>query len=101
VGEPARAPAPFTFVISVESAVERALAATREDKDVLVMGGATIARQVPYDRPAGRAAHPPVPILLGSGCHLFGELGLSVERRPARASESPAVTNQRFRTAIG
>jgi dihydrofolate reductase len=86
----------FTFVTDgIEAALEQARAAAG-DRDVIVAGGADVARQ--YLR-AGLLDEFQVhvaPLLLGGGTRLFDDLG-SVELEGGRVVGSPAVAHLSYR----
>jgi dihydrofolate reductase len=88
----------FTFVTDgIEHAVRRAQAAAG-DKDVLVMGGPTVARQAVCAGLVDEIRLHLVPVLLGAGTRLFDDLGTTpIELEPTEVVASPAVTHLRFR----
>jgi dihydrofolate reductase len=81
--EPSRAGTTYTFVTDgIEAALSQARAAAG-DKDVLVVGGANVARQsVEAGLLDGFQVHL-VPILLGDGVRLFEGIG-QVTLKPTR-----------------
>ena len=88
----------FAFVTDgIERAVRRAQAAAR-DKDVLVMGGPTVARQAVRAGLVDEIRLHLVPVLFGAGTRLFDDLGTKhIELDPTEVVASPAVTHLRFR----
>ena len=93
---------PFTFVADgVESAVEQARAVAGE-RNVVVGGGADVARQALEAGLVEEVAIHLVPVLLGGGTRLFGELDrgrVGLER--TGTIESPFATHLRFRVLEG
>jgi dihydrofolate reductase len=88
----------FAFVTDgVESAVHRAQAAAG-DKDVLVMGGPTVARQAVRAGLVDEIRLHLVPVLFGAGTRLFDDLGTKhIELEPTEVVASPAAMHLRFR----
>jgi dihydrofolate reductase len=90
----------YTFVTDgIESALEQARAAAG-DKDVAVVGGASIVQQYLAAGLLDELQVNVAPLLLGGGTSLFGELGggprgLELDR----VVESPKVTHLRYRLA--
>jgi dihydrofolate reductase len=90
----------FAFVTDgIERAVRRAQAAAG-DKDVLVMGGATVARQAVRAGLVDEIRLHLVPVLFGAGIRLFDDPGTKqIELEPTEVVASPAATHLRFRVA--
>jgi dihydrofolate reductase len=90
--------AAFTFVTDgIDSAVRQAQAAAG-DKDVLVMGGASIAQECLRAGIVDEIQIQLVPVLLGAGTRLFDHLSPGhIELERTRLIESPHVTHLRFR----
>jgi dihydrofolate reductase len=88
----------FAFVTDgIESAVHRAQAAAG-DKNVLVMGGPTIAQQAVRAGLVDEIAIHMVPVLLGAGSRLFEHLTPeAVELERIELIASPQATHLRFR----
>ena len=88
----------FAFVTDgIESAVRRAQAAAG-DKDVLVMGGPTIAQQAVRAGLVDEISIHVVPVLLGAGSRLFEHLGPeAIELERIELIASPQATHLRFR----
>jgi dihydrofolate reductase len=88
----------FAFVTDgIERAVRRAQAAAG-DKDVLVMGGPTVARQAVRTGLVDEIRLHLVPVLFGAGTRLFDDLGTKhIELEPTEVVASPAATHLRFR----
>jgi dihydrofolate reductase len=88
----------FAFVTDdIERAVRRAQAAAG-DKDVLVMGGPTVARQAVRAGLVDELRLHLVPMLFGAGTRLFDDLGTKhIELEPTEVVASPAATHLRFR----
>jgi dihydrofolate reductase len=93
---------PFTFVSDgIESAVEQARAVAG-DRNAVIGGGADVARQALRAGLVDEMAIHLVPVLLGGGARLFGELGggrIRLER--TGTIESPLATHLRFRVLEG
>jgi dihydrofolate reductase len=87
----------FTFVTAgIEAALEQARAAAG-DKDVLLAGGAEVAQQYLAGGLLDELQIHLVPLLLGGGVRLFGELGRApVPLEVTRVITSPAVTHLRY-----
>jgi dihydrofolate reductase len=87
----------FAFVTDgIERAVHRAQAAAG-DKDVLVMGGPTVAQQAVRAGLVDEIRLHLVPVLFGAGTRLFDDIGTKhIELEPAAVVASPAVTHLRF-----
>lgn len=90
----------FAFVTDgIERAVHRAQAAAG-DKNVLVMGGPTVAQQAVRAGLVDEIAIHMVPVLLGAGSRLFEHLGPeAVELERIELIASPQATHLRFRVA--
>jgi dihydrofolate reductase len=88
----------FAFVTDgIEQAVRRAQAAAG-DKDVLVMGGPTVAQQAVRAGLVDEIRLHLVPVLFGAGIRMFDDLGTKqIELEPAEVVASPAATHLRFR----
>jgi dihydrofolate reductase len=88
----------FTFVTTgIAAALEQARAVAR-GKDVVIGGGASIARQYLAAGLVDEVGVSLVPILLGSGERLFeGPGGASLRLEQVRAIEAPGVTHLRYR----
>jgi dihydrofolate reductase len=88
----------FAFVTEgIERAVHRAQAAAG-DKDVLVMGGPTVAQQAVRAGLVDEIRLHLVPVLFGAGTRLFDDLGTKhIELEPTEVVASPAATHLRFR----
>jgi dihydrofolate reductase len=88
----------FAFVTDgIERAVRRAQAAAG-DKDVLVMGGPTVAQQAVRAGLVDEIRLHVVPVLFGAGTRLFDDLGTKhIELEPTEVVASPAATHLRFR----
>ena len=88
----------FTFVTTgIESAITQAKAAAG-DKNIWIMGGATIAQQyIKAGIPDEIHIHL-IPILLGSGTRLFDHpMSKQIELEKIKLIESPAATHFQFR----
>jgi dihydrofolate reductase len=87
----------FTFVTDgIESALEQAREAAG-DKDVLISGGASVARQF---LAAGRVDElniDLVPLILGEGERLLDDVGGDPRLEQIRAIDAPGVTHLRYR----
>lgn len=91
-----KGPTTFDFVTDgIESALKQARAAAG-DKDVIVMGGAEVARQYLGAGLIDEVRIHLVPMLLGAGTRLF-DSGPRLELERTRLVESPAVTHLTFR----
>ena len=88
----------FTFVTDgIRSALALARAAAGE-RDVLLMGGASIGQQFLDARLVDEIHMQLVPVLLGAGTRLFDHLGTDpIELERIGSIESPHVTHLRFR----
>lgn len=88
----------FAFVTDgIERAVRRAQTAAG-DKDVLVMGGPTVARQAVQAGLVDEIRLHVVPVLFGAGTRLFDDLGTKhIELERTELIASPAATHLRFR----
>ena len=88
----------FAFVRDgIERAVRRAQAAAG-DKDVLVMGGPTVARQAVRAGLVDEISLHVVPVLLGAGSRPFEHLGPeAIELERIVLTPSPQATHLRFR----
>jgi dihydrofolate reductase len=89
---------PFTFVTDgIASAVAQAKEVAA-NKNVYVIGGASIDQQLLQAGLADELRIDVVPILLGSGIRLFADLGpRQIELERTSVVESPFVTHLRFR----
>jgi dihydrofolate reductase len=87
----------FTFVDGVQAAVEQAKHAAR-NKDVWVMGGASVARQCLMAGLLDEMQIHLAPTLLGHGVRLLDDLGKhDVRLEQTRVLEAPGVTHLRYR----
>jgi dihydrofolate reductase len=88
----------FTFVTDgIESALEQARAAAG-GKDVLIAGGGEVAQQYLRAGLLDELQVHVVPVLLGGGARLFGDLGADPPKLECiRVIESPAVVHLRYR----
>ena len=88
----------FAFVTDgIEQAVRRAQAAAG-DKNVLVMGGPTVAQQAVRAGLVDEIRLHVVPVLFGAGTRLFDDPGTKpIELEATEVVASPAVTHLRFR----
>jgi len=94
---PQNAPAAFTFVTDgIESALEKAKAVAGE-KDVWIGGGANTIQQFLKAGLLDELQLHVVPILLGGGTSMFGELGEFIELEKAEVKDEPNVTHFTFR----
>lgn len=94
---PQDAPKAFTFVTDgIESALTQAKAAAG-DKDVWIGGGANTIRQYLKAGLLDELKLHVVPILLGGGTSLFGELGEFMELNKVAVKDDPGVTHFTFR----
>src|SRR5207302_5524546 len=89
----------FHFVTDgIESALEQARAAAG-GKDVMLWGGANVARQYLAAGLLDELELHIVPVLLGDGARLFDNLGdAKVQLEQVRAVEAPGVTHLKYRT---
>jgi dihydrofolate reductase len=87
----------FAFVTDgIERAVRRAQGAAG-DKDVLVMGGPTVAQQAVRAGLVDEIQLHIVPVLFGAGIRLFDDLGTKhIELEPTEVVASPSATHLRF-----
>jgi dihydrofolate reductase len=88
----------YTFVTEgIATAIERARAAAGE-KDVYVVGGASVIQQALAGGLVDDLMIHLVPVLLGSGTRMFGDgFGSGVQLEIAQVVDSPAVTHLRYR----
>jgi dihydrofolate reductase len=88
----------FYFVTDgIESALERAREAAG-GKDVMLWGGAHVARQYLAAGLLDELELHVVPLVLGDGAHLFHDLGeAEVQLEQVRAVEAPGVTHLKYR----
>jgi len=88
----------FTFVTDgLESGLRQARAAAG-DKDVSVAGGANTIQQLLKAGLLDELQIHIVPVLLGGGVRLFGQMGTAhVELEKSRVIDSPGVTHLKFR----
>jgi dihydrofolate reductase len=88
----------YTFVTEgIESALEEAKAAAG-DKDVAVMGGASVGQQYIRAGLVDEISIHLVPVLFGSGTRMFEHLGSEhIQLENARVIETPQATHLRFR----
>ena len=88
----------FAFVTDgIERAVRRAQAAA-DDKDVLVMGGPTVAQEALRAGLVDEIRLHLVPVLFGAGTRLFDDLGTKhIELERIELIASPPATHLRFR----
>jgi len=90
---PENAPAAFTFVTDgIESALEKARAVAG-DKDVWVGGGAHAIQQYIQAQLLDELKLDIVPILLGGGTSMFGELGRFMEVEKLEVHDEANVTH--------
>jgi dihydrofolate reductase len=90
---------PYDNVHYVTDGVESAMAQAKEaagEADVMVHG-ATLAQLMLRARVLDELEIQLIPVLLGGGRSLFGELGEQVELELARVVETPGVTHMRYR----
>ncbi len=89
----------YTFVTDgIESALEQAKAVAG-DKDVSVMGGASIGQQYIAAGLVDEIRIHLVPVLFGSGIRLFEHLGSEhIQLETIETVETPAAIHMRFRT---
>ena len=99
---PAESPAGgvYTFATGgIESALEQAQAAAG-DKDVTVMGGASLGRQFIAAGLVDEIQIHLVPVLFGAGTRMFEHLGGEhIHLEPAEVIETPAAVHLRYRVA--
>jgi len=88
----------YTFVTDgIESALEQAKAVAG-DRNVVVMGGASIGRQYIAAGLVDEISIHLVPVLFGSGTRMFEHLGREhIPLETVEAIETPAATHLRFR----
>jgi dihydrofolate reductase len=88
----------YTFVTEgIESALEQARAAAG-DKDVSVMGGASIGQQYIAAGLVDEIQIHLAPVLFGSGTRMFEHLGGEhIRLEPTAVIETPAAIHLRFR----
>lgn len=90
-------PAAFTFVTDgIESALEQAKAVAG-DKDVWIGGGANAIQQYIKAGLLDELKLHVVPLLLGSGTSMFGELGTFIELKKVEVVDEPGVTHFTYR----
>ena len=91
----------FTFVTEgVARAIDQAKTAAG-GKDVVVIGGADVARQCLRHRLVDEVQVDIVPVLLGGGLRLFEDLGDEpIELEHVEVTESPTATGIRFRVTM-
>lgn len=94
---PRNAPKAFTFVTDgIESALTQAKAAAG-DKDVWIGGGANTIQQYLKAGLLDELELHVVPILLGGGTSMFGELGEFMELHKVEVKDEPGVTHFTYR----
>jgi dihydrofolate reductase len=94
---PESAPAAFTFVTSgIESALEKAQAAAG-DKNVWIGGGANTIQQYIKAGLLDELQLNVVPILLGGGTSMFGEIGEFMELEKTEVKDEPNVAHFVYR----
>ena len=94
---PQNAPAAFTFVTDgIESALEKAKTAAG-DKDVWIGGGANAIQQYIKAGLLDELQLHIVPVLLGGGTTMFGELGEFMELNKVEVEDEPDVTHFTYR----
>ena len=86
----------FAFADGVEVAVEQARAAAGE-RNVVVMGGVSIARQCLEAGLLDELSIHVTPVLLGRGIPLFGDLDREVTLEQTAVTPAPGVTHLRYR----
>jgi dihydrofolate reductase len=87
----------FHFVTDgVESALAKARAAAG-DKDIVIGGGASVARQYLAAGHVDEINVTLVPTLLGSGERLFDQLGTGLQLEQVRVIDAPGVTHLKYR----
>lgn len=86
----------YTFAAGVETALEQARAAAG-GKDVTVMGGADTGRQFLAAGLLDELSLHVVPVLLGGGTRMFGDLDAHVELEPVSSIQTPNATHLRLR----
>ena len=94
---PQDTPTVFTFVTDgIESALQQAQA-TAGEKDVWIGGGANTVQQYVQTGLLDELHIHLVPLLLGGGTSLFGELGTYMELEKSDVRDEPGVTHFIFR----
>lgn len=87
----------FTFVTDgVESAIAQARKAAGE-KNVVIVGGPTIARHCLSLGLIDELELGIVPVLLGAGLRMFDQLDQQIDLEPTKVSEEASLTYLRFR----
>ena len=95
---PQNAPKVFTFVTDgIESALQQAKAVAG-DKDIWVGGGANTIQQCLKAGLLDELHLHVVPILLGGGTSMFGELGEFIKLEKTKVKDEPGVTHFIFKT---
>ncbi len=94
--EEAPAGAGFTFVNGVDEAIAQAREAAGE-KDVSVMGGADVIRQVLRAGYVEELSIPVAPVVLGGGKRLFEGFEQTLNLEPVRVLHSPFATHITYR----
>jgi len=90
---PENAPAAFTFVTDgIESALEKARTVAG-NKDVWIGGGANAIQQYLKAGLLDELKLDVVPVLLGGGTSMFGEIGKFMEVEKVEVSDEPDVTH--------
>ena len=84
-----------TFVMSIEAGIEAARAVAG-DQDVAVMGGGVTTAALRAGLLDEVILHQ-VPVLLGAGRRLFGDLPAHIELTLVEAVPAPGVTHLRYR----
>ncbi|HYF96486.1 MAG TPA: dihydrofolate reductase family protein [Patescibacteria group bacterium] len=94
---PKDAPKAFTFVTGgIKSALEQAKEAAG-DKDVWIGGGANVTQQYIKAGLLDELQLHIVPVLLGGGISMFGELGKFMELDKVAVNDEPGVTHFTFK----
>lgn len=88
-------PTSFTFVDDIRQAIRQATAFAR-DKDVYVMGGASIIAQALETGLVDEIQVHVTPVILGEGVRLIDHLDREVRLRQTRIIEAPGVTHLRY-----
>jgi len=86
----------FTFVGSLDEAVQRAKAAAG-DKDVSIMGGADIIRQALRASLIDELSISTSPVILGAGKRLFEDFAEDIDLEKVRTYDSPLATHVTYR----
>lgn len=86
----------FTFVGSLEEALDRAVEAAG-DKDVSVMGGGDVIRQALRSRRVDELTTTVAPVILGAGKRLFDGFDNDVELEHLGVRQSPYATHISYR----